>query len=102
MVDVQGLIWLLSPTQDQTVSSPVDISGYGTAFEGTISWEVYADGGDGAKVAEGHTQGGSMGEFAEFHDSVDLQPGSYEIRAFESSAEDGSPIHVDTKQFTVR
>ena len=28
-------------------------------------------------------------------------PGTYEVRAFESSAEDGSPQHVDTKTFTV-
>ena len=44
MLDVQGLIWLLTPTEGETVSSPVTISGYGTAFEATISWEVYRDG----------------------------------------------------------
>lgn len=98
MVDVQGLIWLLGPTEGETVSSPVAIDGYGTAFEGTISWEVRKD---GAKVAEGFTQGGANGEFGEFSDTVDLEPGSYEIRAFEISAEDGSPLHVDTKTFTV-
>lgn len=99
MVDVQGLIWLLSPTEGETVSSPVKIDGYGTAFEGTISWEVRRN---GTVVAEGFTQGGSMGEFGEFSDTVDLEPGTYELRAFESSAEDGRPIHVDTKTFTVR
>jgi len=98
MMDVQGWIWLLAPAGGATVSSPVTISGYGTAFEGTISWEVRQD---GQKVAEGHTQGGANGEFGEFSDTVDLDPGTYEIRAFESSAEDGSPIHVDTKTFTV-
>jgi hypothetical protein len=99
MVDVQGLIWILAPTQDATVSSPVKIDGYGTANEGTISWEVRKD---GAVVEQGHTQGGSMGEFAEFHDTVTLPPGSYELTAFESSAKDGSPIHSDTKNFTVK
>jgi hypothetical protein len=98
MMDVQGWIWLLAPTEGATTSSPVAIKGYGTAFEGTISWEVTKD---GTKVAEGHTQGGSMGEFGEFSDTVELDPGTYEIRAFESSAEDGSAIHVDTKTFTV-
>ena len=99
MVDVQGFIWLLSPSEGETVSSPVRIDGYGTAFEGTISWEVRRD---GEVVAEGFTQGGSMGDFGEFSDSVDLEPGTYELRAFESSAQDGSPIHVDTKTITVR
>ena len=104
MVDVQGLIWLLGPTEGATVSSPVKISGYGTAFEGTVSWEVYRR--DKAvatdtKVAEGFTQAGANGEFDEFSDSVELEPGTYEMRAFESSAEDGRPIHVDSKTFTV-
>ena len=105
MLDVQGLIWLLSPAEGSTVSSPVTISGYGTAFEGTINWEVRKM--DKAVsvdklVAEGHTQGGSNGEFGDFHDTVDLPPGTYEIRAFESSPKDGSPQHVDTKVFTVQ
>ena len=100
MVEVQGLIWLLSPSQGETVSSPVEIAGYGTAFEGTISWEVRREGSDEV-VVDGFTQGGSMGEFAEFSDSVVLEPGTYEMRAFESSAENGEPIHVDTKTFTV-
>jgi hypothetical protein len=98
MADVQGWVWLLAPAEGATVSSPVTISGYGSAFEGTISWEVRKD---GQKVAEGHTQGGANGEFGEFTDTIDLDPGTYEIRALEFSAEDGSPIHVDTKTFTV-
>jgi Immunoglobulin-like domain of bacterial spore germination/Sporulation and spore germination len=99
MMDVQGWIWLLAPTEGASTSSPVAIQGYGTAFEGTISWEVTKD---GSKVAEGTTQGGSNGEFGDFSDTVELDPGTYEIRAFESSAEDGSAIHVDTKMFTVK
>jgi hypothetical protein len=100
MLDVQGLIWVLTPTQDSTVSSPVEITGYGTAFEATVSWEVRPEGSDQV-VADGFTQAGANGEFAEFSDSVQLEPGTYEIRAFESSAQDGRPLHVDTKTFTV-
>jgi|tagenome__1003787_1003787.scaffolds.fasta_scaffold20880143_2 hypothetical protein len=99
MLDVQGLIWLLAPTEGSTVSSPVMITGYGTAFEATINWEVYRG---GQKVAEGHTMGGANGEFGDFSDTVDLDPGTYEMRAFEFSAKDGSPINVDTKTFTVK
>jgi Immunoglobulin-like domain of bacterial spore germination/Sporulation and spore germination len=99
MIDVQGQIWILAPTQNTTVSSPVAIDGFGTAFEATISWEVRKD---GAVVAQGHTQGGANGEFAEFHDSVALPAGDYELTAFEVSAKDGSPVHIDTKNFTVR
>lgn len=100
MLDVQGLVWLLGPTQDATVDSPVDITGFGTAFEGTVSWEVREDGSD-TVVEEGFAQAGANGDFAEFSDTVDLPPGTYEIRAFESSAQDGRPLHVDSKTFTV-
>jgi len=100
MVDTQGLIWLLSPTEGQAVSSPVQISGYGTAFEATINWQVRREGSDEV-VAEGVTNGGANGEFAEFTDTVDLDPGTYEMRALEFSAEDGRPLNVDTKTFTV-
>lgn len=100
MVDVQGLIWLLGPAEGATVSSPVEITGYGTAFEATVSWEVRREGADKV-VAEGFTQAGANGEFDDFADSVELEPGTYEIRAFESSAEDGRPLNVDSKTFTV-
>jgi hypothetical protein len=98
MLDVQGLIWLLGPTEGATVSSPVTITGYGTATEATVSWAVYRN---GEKVTEGFTQGGSNGEFGVFTDTVSLEPGTYELRAFESSMEDGHPTHVDTKTFSV-
>ncbi len=99
MLDVQGLIWLLTPTEGATVSSTVDFTGYGTAFESTISWQLRQD---GKVVDEGTVQGGSNGEFGEFSGTIDgVPPGTYELRAFESSAKDGSPQHVDTKTFTV-
>lgn len=101
MVDVQALVWLLAPSQDEVVPPKVRISGYGTAFEGTVSWEVRRVGATGV-VADGFAQAGANGEFDEFQDAVTLEPGEYEIRAFESSAEDGRPLHVDSKTFTVR
>jgi hypothetical protein len=52
-------------------------------------------------VAEGFTDAGANGEFADFRDSVELDPGTYELRAFESSAEDGRPLNTDSKVFTV-
>lgn len=99
MVDVQGLIWILSPTQGATVGSPVQIDGYGTAFEATINWEVRRD---GVVVKKGFTDGGANGVFGEFHDTIRLPAGDYELTAFESSAEDGRPLHIDTKNFTVK
>lgn len=99
-LDIQGLVWLLTPTQKASVGSPVEITGFGTAFEGTVSWEVREDGSD-TVVQQGFTQAGANGDFADFSDTVKLPPGTYEMRAFESSAEDGRPLHVDSKTFTV-
>jgi hypothetical protein len=98
MAEVQGWIWLLTPTQGSNVGSPVSFTGYGTAFEATINWEVRQA---GKVVEQGTVQGGANGEFGEFSGTVQLAPGSYEMRVFESSAKDGSPQHVDTKTFTV-
>jgi hypothetical protein len=98
MADVQGWIWLLTPTQGSNIGSPVTFTGYGTAFEATISWEVRQA---GKVVEQGTVQGGANGEFGEFSGTVQLPPGSYEMRVFESSPKDGSPQHVDTKNFTV-
>lgn len=99
-VDVVGLIWLLAPREGDKVGRTVQIKGVGTAFEGTISWEVLNAG--GKVVAKGSTQGGANGEFAGFTDQVTLRPGTYTIRAFESSAEDGRALHVDDKRFAVQ
>jgi len=98
-LDVQSLIWLLAPEESESVGPTVQIKGIGTAFEGTISWDVRTL--KGKLVKEGFTQGGANGTFAEFADQVALAPGSYVMRAFESSAEDGRPLHIDDKKFTV-
>ncbi len=103
MLDVQGLIWLLSPTEGATASSPVTFTGYGTAFEATISWDLrQGSRADGKVLAEGTVMGGSNGEFGDFTgDLGDLAPGTYTLRVLEHSAEDGSEQNVDTKTFTV-
>ncbi|MEP6761873.1 MAG: GerMN domain-containing protein [Sporichthyaceae bacterium] len=98
MLDVQGLIWILTPTQGSKVGSPVKVSVYGTAFEGTVTLQVFQ--GD-TQVAETFATT-AMGMFVEASTTIKLDPGSYELRAFESSAKDGSPLHVDTKTFTVK
>jgi hypothetical protein len=98
MLDVQGLIWILTPTQGSKVGSPVKVSIYGTAFEGTVTLQVYQG---NTKVAETFVTT-AMGMFREANTTIKLDPGSYELRAFEASMNDGSPTHADTKTFTVK
>lgn len=98
MLDVQGLIWILTPTEGSKVGSPVKVSVYGTAFEGNVSLQVFQ--GDTMVTQTFVTT--AMGMFLEASTTIKLDPGSYELRAFESSAKDGTPLHVDTKTFTVK
>jgi hypothetical protein len=106
MTEVQAPTWVLSPTEGATVDAgEVTFTGYGTAFEGTFLWEV-RDAND-AVVADGFTQGGSMGEFGELTFTATLQPGTYTVEVYqpdESGGEspEGPRMFPDTKTFTVK
>lgn len=71
-----------SPSALTTITSPVTVSGQSTAFEGTINLEVREDG-RLDPLAEGHTEGGSMGVMGPFSTSLTLA---------ESGAEGGAII----------
>lgn len=92
-------VWITSPDEGATVPQTVQIKGEAIAFEATVSWEVRQG---GRIVKQGSTMA-SIGapEQGSWQVSVTLPPGSYEIRAYEASAKDGSPTYVDTKQITV-
>lgn len=107
MVDVQASTWILSPTEGQTVpAGTVQVTGYGTAFEATFSWEV-RDATDGRVVTDGFVTGeGGMGTFGDFAFEVELEPGEYVIEVYQADMSDGeSPegprMFPDTKTVTV-
>jgi hypothetical protein len=99
-VDALGAVWLESPADGATTGRTVRLAGQATVFEATVSWEIVR--GD-AVVRRGFTTAtvGGPGR-GTFETSVTLPPGRYVARAFESSAEDGRPLFVDDKSFTVR
>ena len=96
---VQAMIWVTRPAQGQTVDSPVRLAGIANTFEANVSWEVLQ--GDSV-VDSGFTTAEAGMEFSPFATKIPLPPGDYTLRVFESSAEDGRAINVDTKDFTVR
>jgi len=75
-----------TPAQGATVTSPVEVSGESTAFEGTINWQVEQD---GAVVDEGFTTGGSMGEYAPYAFTIELPPGAYTLKLWEENPSGG-------------
>jgi hypothetical protein len=96
--DVQGLIWILAPTQGSQSGSPVKVTVNGNVYEGNVTLQVFQG---NTKVAETFVTT-AMGMFIEASTTIKLDPGSYELRAFEASAKDGTPLHMDTKTFTVK
>jgi Immunoglobulin-like domain of bacterial spore germination/Sporulation and spore germination len=95
---IEGAIVIDTPSQDATVQSPVTVEGDASVFEATVSWQILQD---GQVVQEGYTTTSSGQKFSPYSFDVDLDPGSYTLRVYEASAEDGSPMFVETKQFTV-
>ena len=93
MADVQG--WHLAARPDRghrRCPSPVQFTGYGSAFEGTISWEVLQGVTDGPKVAERHRPRVAERRVRRVRRLRRLDPGTYECGPSSASAEDGSPI----------
>ena len=92
-------VWITSPEDGATVPQTVQVKGQAITFEATVGWQVRQN---GAVVKQGHTMA-SIGapEQGSWSFSVTLPPGDYEIRAYETSGKDGSPMYVDTKQVTV-
>ena len=99
-----GTTVLTSPVDGAVVTGPtVTITGEATAFEGTLSWVVYPEDGsleDPAK--QGSTMTGANGEVGPFETTVDLEPGTWTVAVFESSAMDGQPLNLVSATITVK
>ena len=98
MLDVQGLVWLLAPTQDGTVGSPVKVTVFGTAYEGNVIIKAFR--GDAEVDTTFVTT--AMGEFREASTTFDLDPGTYTVRAYDGNGMNGELTERDSKEFTVR
>lgn len=92
-------VWILTPTEGGTIARGAEFGGEATVFEATVSWEWAQN---GTVVAEGFSTAseGAPGR-GPWTATVDVPPGEYVLRAFESSAEDGRVTFLDTKRVTV-
>ena len=97
--EVLGPVWILTPA-DGRVTRGGTFGGDATVFEGTVSWELV----QGDKVVKKGSSQASVGAPGRgpWSARADVPAGSYVLRAFESSAEDGRPTFVDDKPLTVR
>ena len=97
--DIWAHVWLTAPAEHATVASSFTFGGEATVFEGTVSWQIEQHGyvlrKGSAQASVGGPQRGTWSQ------TVTLAPGTYTIKAFETSAKDGSQTYVDDKEITV-
>jgi Sporulation and spore germination/Immunoglobulin-like domain of bacterial spore germination len=96
-LDVEANVWILAPTEGQTVTSPVKVTVYGTGFEGNVPLKIFKDGVQVAAKPVTTQQGG----FAQASTTFTLSAGSYEVRAYNDNGKNGTLQLWDTKTFTV-
>ncbi len=103
-----GTSTLTAPLSGSTVPGPtVTVSGTGTAFEGTMVWDVHPAGDlTSAVVHQGSVQAGSNGEVGPFSFTVDLPVGAWTVRVWEPDVRDGATgpdesSHLVSATFTV-
>lgn len=94
---------LLTPGDGATVAGPtVTVTGDGTAFEGTLVYEVTDA--SGGVVTQGNTQAGANGEVGPYEFELTLDPGTYTVRIWEPAMgeeESGDPVNEVSATFTV-
>jgi hypothetical protein len=94
-----GAVWVLTPTQGGTVRRGGTFGGEASVFEATVSWQLL----QGTKVVAKGFANASAGAPARgtWSAKADVPAGDYVLRAFESSAKDGSDTFVDDKRIRV-
>jgi hypothetical protein len=81
-----------SPTQGETVSSPVTITGESSTFEGNVLWEITSD----DRVAKkSYTTGGAYGLYSTFTIKAELPPGDYTVKLWEPNTASGNEAWTD-------
>jgi len=103
-----GTSTLTAPLSGSTVTGPtVTVAGTGTAFEGTMIWDVHPAGDlTSAVVYQGSTTAGANGQVGPFSFTVDLPAGAWTVRVWEPDMKDGATgpgpsSHLVSATFTV-
>jgi hypothetical protein len=100
-VNTLGQVWLDSPQEGATVGRTFTVRIQGTTFEATVVLEILNSSG-GTVEERPLTLDAGPPSRGTVTTSVTLPPGSYTLRAFFHSAEDGSVQATDDHDITVR
>jgi hypothetical protein len=96
-LDVQAPVWILAPTQDQEVPSPVKVQVIGNTFEGNVVLKVF----QGKTEVTSTNVTTAMGMFQQAETTIELPAGSYTLRAYDEGGAEGGLREQDSKDFTV-
>jgi negative regulator of sigma E activity len=92
-------IWVSTPEQGASVTSPVRFTGLAATFEGNVAYEIRR----GAQVvARGATTSASGLGWSEWSFTQRLRAGDYTLVAFDEDPALGGRRDIETKDFTVR
>jgi len=98
-LDVEAVVWVLSPAQGATVHSPFTVTGLANTFEANVVWELERN---GHVVKQGHTTATQAMMMAPYSFTVHAPPGQYLLVVHDSDASGLGKVTEDTKAITVR
>ena len=103
-IDTIAPIWVVEPAHNARVARTFTVKGTAAVFEATVSWAVTRPG-SGTQIASGYvTASKGAPDRGDFTISVRLPAGTtgdVVFTAWESSANDGSVTHPDSKTYRV-
>ncbi|TDW94613.1 sporulation and spore germination protein [Kribbella pratensis] len=98
--EVQALVWIDSPSENQMVAPKVTVQGVAAAFEATVNYEV-----TNLKTRETRKSFANTAEgqkFSPYAFQLTLTPGAWQISVYLLSDQDGSVTDTDTKSIVVK
>jgi hypothetical protein len=98
--DVQAMVWIESPENNQTVKQPFKVTGTASAFEAQVDWK--ATNLKTKAVVKNYTQTTEGQKFAPYAFIPKLDTGQWQIEVYLISPEDGRITDTDSKTIYVK
>lgn len=98
--DVQALVWIDSPAEDEVLDPSVTVQGVAAAFESTVNYQ--ATNMKTREVRKGFTNTKVGQTFSSYSFDLTLSPGPWQISVYLVSPADGSITDTDTKSILVK
>lgn len=98
--DVQALVWIDSPSENQALTPKVTVQGVAAAFEATVNYQ--ATNTKTREVRRSYTSTKAGQTFSSYSFQLTLSPGPWQISVYLISDADGSITNTDTKSILVK